>query len=55
MKKIIQRNTTPIVVVIDNDGLLENHPSISEYPELFEIIEIETLPIDTQYLDYETN
>ncbi|MEC4050604.1 hypothetical protein OX284_014285 [Flavobacterium sp. SUN046] len=55
MKYIIQRNTTPIVVVIDNDGLLENHPSISQHPELFEIVELKKLPIDTQYLNYETN
>ena len=55
MKCITQINATPLVIVIDNEQLLENHPSILDFPNLFEIVELDELPINTQYLHYERN
>ena len=53
MKYIKQTGSNPITIVIDNDNLLENHPSIKNNPDLFEIIDLDELPKDVQFLEYE--
>jgi hypothetical protein len=50
MRHIKQKNTEPYTVVIASEPL-ENHASIVENPDLFEIIDAE-IPIDCQYLNY---
>ena len=46
-------NTYTIVVTTDWNQPLEEHPSIVEHPELFEISE-EPIPEQHQYLIYES-
>jgi hypothetical protein len=53
MKYIIQIGSEPPTVILDPNKLLNQHPSIKEHPELFEIVEIEELPNNVQYLNYE--
>jgi hypothetical protein len=33
---------------------LEQHPSIVEHPDLFEIVDVD-IPVDAQILDYQSN
>jgi hypothetical protein len=56
MKHIVQSNTKntesyTIVVLDDWNGNIEDHPSIIEHPELFEIVDSE-LPEKYQLLNY---
>ena len=46
-------NTYTIVVTTDWSLPLEEHPSIVEHPELFEISE-DVIPVEHQYLIYES-
>ena len=44
-------NTYTIVVTTDWNQALEQHPSVVEHPELFEISE-DVIPVEHQYLIY---
>jgi hypothetical protein len=50
-KNSVGTNTYTIVVTIDWNQPLEDHPSVVEHPELFEISE-EQIPAEHQYLIY---
>lgn len=52
MRYITQINASPLTIVYASEPL-EAHQSIVDNPDLFEIIELDELPIDTQYLHYE--
>lgn len=49
----VATNTYTVVVTLDWNQPLEQHPSIVEHPELFEISEDE-IPVEHQYLIYES-
>jgi hypothetical protein len=51
MRHIRQINTETYTVVISNEPL-EEHSSIIEYPNLFELVDCE-IPDNAQYLNYE--
>jgi len=53
MKHIRQKDLTiyTIVITTDLDNPLEEHPSILEHPEVFEIADCE-IPEEYQYLNY---
>jgi hypothetical protein len=52
MRHIRQKITDPYTVVNVNDGeVLEDHPSILEHPEVFEISE-DPIPENAQFLNY---
>ena len=50
-KNSVGTNTYTIVVTTDWNQPLEEHPSIVEHPELFEISE-DVIPVGHQYLIY---
>jgi hypothetical protein len=53
MKHIRQKDLTTYTIVIITDWIkpLEEHPSIMEHPEVFEIADCE-IPEEHQYLNY---
>lgn len=55
MKHIRYKDLSIYTVVLTNDwnNLLEEHPSIVEHPEFFEIVDCE-IPEQLQYLDYQS-
>tara|TARA_R110000868_G_scaffold299492_1_gene559792 strand:+ start:619 stop:798 length:180 start_codon:yes stop_codon:yes gene_type:complete len=52
-KNSVGTNTYTIIVTLDWTLPLEQHPSVVEHPELFEISEDE-IPVEHQYLIYES-
>lgn len=56
MLHIRQKNSSELegfayTVVIDKDGLYEQHPAVIEHPSLFEVVDAD-IPEDAQYLLY---
>jgi hypothetical protein len=49
----INTNTYTVIDTTDWMGTIEDHPSVVEHPELFEISEDE-IPTEHQYLIYES-
>lgn len=50
-KNSIETEGYAYIVVIDKDGLYEQHPAMIEHPTLFEVVD-ENIPEDAQYLNY---
>jgi len=47
----VETNTYTVVITNGWEGILSEHPSIVEHPELFEISN-DPIPEDSQYLNY---